>query len=212
MNKVYTAGNGRLGTKPLGAIGIAALLFPIIIWGSSNTELKITFKEGILSLQNSRIERLFRYDTSSSIHAFYPTGWVDKQTGANHLRGESRDWFEFSINGELIRSEEGGWDYRGFNERPLENGGKEVVVHLVGQASQSAVLGLVELYYHCQFFPGSTWMRECLEIVPQGDQMIYLTKDGGDIRMSFPRYRFVLGNGKDMRIEEVRLAEWQGEV
>lgn len=176
------------------------------------SEIAISYKKGIFSVQNDRFERQFRYDSSSQTHAFYPVSWIDKNRGLNIQADETKEWFELCVDGELIRSQSGGWDYDGFEKRALENGGEEVVVRLTGQEKVAPVLGRLQLNYRFQIFPGSTVIRERLEIVPQTGKTIQLNKYDDQVGLVFPRYDFAVSDVSRLMVQEIRLAEWEGEV
>ncbi|MFQ6114916.1 MAG: hypothetical protein ACE5NG_12680, partial [bacterium] len=177
-----------------------------------DTAIKISYEAGILSLQNDVMERQFKYDSSSPIHLFYPLSWVDKKRGLELLKGNSKKWFEFCLENKLIVSEHGGWDYDGYEKRPLENGGTEIVVRLVGQKSVSSVHARLQLFYRLQIFPNSNFIRERLEIAPNGAESIALNKYKDQIRLVFPKYYFTVSEAENLKIQEVRLAEWEGEI
>jgi len=208
--------NGRPLTIRKGKI-LGLLLAAIFVLGAAlqaqpDPGIKISYKKGILSIQNDRFERRFKYDASSRIHFFYPSAWIDRIRGINLMEKGSRDWFELCVNGKLIRSQDGGWDYRGYEKRTLENGGVEFVVRLVGQKQASPVHGRLELRYRFQIFPKSSIMRERLEIVPRRGEIIRLNRYRDQIKLVFPRYNFTVSAPVQLKVEEIRLAEWEAEI
>ncbi len=182
------------------------------LYAQPDSPVKISYKAGILSVQNDLMERQFKYDTSSPVHFFYPLSWIDKQENIDFLGAENKDWFELCAEKTLIQSEHGGWDYAGYEKRPLENGGTEVVVRLVGQKHVSDVHARLQLFYRLQIFPHSSIVRERLEISPQGQESIQLSKYQDEIKLVFPNYNFSVSAFENLTIQEIRLAEWEGEV
>ncbi|MFQ6116228.1 MAG: hypothetical protein ACE5NG_19370, partial [bacterium] len=198
--------------KILPVLFSCCFLFGVVQRATLGSEIQISYKKGILSVQNNRFERRYRYDTSGHVHFFYPVAWIDKARGLDLLREENRNWFELCVDGMLIQSQNGGWDYTGYEKRTLENGGVEIVVRLEGQKQASPVHARLELLYRFQIFPESTLMRERLEIVPKKGERVQLNKHEGQIKLIFPRYHFMISEPGGLKIQEIRLAEWEGEL
>ncbi|HEX9970484.1 MAG TPA: alpha-galactosidase [bacterium] len=191
---------------------LAVSLLVNISSAQQDGNIKILYKKGILSVQNECFERQYRYDYSSQIHSFYPIAWIDKIRGLELQGGENQVWFETCINGKLITNQNGGWDYDGFDERKLENGGTEILVRLKGQKQASSIHEDIALHYRFQIFPKSTIMRERFEIVSTKDKEVHLNKYENQIRLIFPRYLFKVVDTERLKIQETRLALWEGEV
>lgn len=175
-------------------------------------ELQVSYTNNTLTISNGLFERSFSCDTSGQVCFFDPISWYDHQAGREILAEDNRNWFELCVNGTLIRSEDGGWKYRDYALRTLENGGIEVVVSLEGQASVSEVHNRTELRYTLQFFPGSTVIRERMEVLPKAGGNIHLTKLDDEIRLVFPRYNFKITDTRHLKFQETRLAGWQKEI
>ncbi|MFQ5750935.1 MAG: alpha-galactosidase, partial [bacterium] len=69
-----------------------------------------------------------------------------------------------------------------------------------------------QLFYRLQIFPNSNFIRERLEIAPNGAESIALNKYKDQIRLVFPKYYFTVSEAENLKIQEVRLAEWEGEI
>ncbi len=191
---------------------LAVSLLVNILYAQQDANIKISYEKGILSVQNNCFERRYRYDYSSQIHSFYPITWIDKIRGLELQGGENQIWFETCINGKLINNQNGGWDYDGFKRRMLENGGTEILVRLKRQKQASLIHEDIELHYRFQIFPKSTIMRERFEMVSTKGKEVHLNKYEDQIRLIFPRYLFKVVDTEKLKIQETRLAIWEGEV
>ena len=155
--------------------------------------------------------RKFMYDSAAGHHNFYPISWKDKVYNLEYLSGENNSWFEFCVNSTLIKSEDGGWKYISHKSRKLENGGREIVIILKGQEILLPQ-NRIQLHYFLQIFPDSRVIREKIELVPQDDKIIHLSKFENKIRMIFPKYDFVTPEIDQLILQEVQLAKWEGEL
>ncbi len=184
----------------------------IFLFGQNSGDIEISYVNNILSIQNNLFERQFRAESTSTGHEFYPISWRDKRTGTELMSGESKDWFNFSLEGLLIQSENGGWEYVRYQRRDLENGGVEVIVSLSCQKDIIPELNNITLNYYLQIFPDSPIMREKLEILPQNNTTVHLSKFDDAIYLSFPRYSLKKSVDGVLKMRESKLAQWLGEV
>ena len=99
------------------------LLLSSTLFAKTSSGIEISYAKGILSIQNDLIERKFKYDTSSQINFFFPVAWIDKNKRIEFHRQDNKDWFELCVDGTIIQSQDGGWDYENYEKRSLENGG-----------------------------------------------------------------------------------------
>ncbi len=150
---------------------------------AQSSPINISDGNGILSIENDQFVRQFKYDKSDTNPTFFPVSWKDKSTGKELLDQSIGEWFEFCVENQSILSENGGWDYRGFDRRELENGGVEIIILLQGSASASIVQAKVRLHYYLQIFTNSTIVREKLVILHEQNQTVRLTKLKGELKV-----------------------------
>jgi hypothetical protein len=110
---------------------------------------------------------------------------IDKQTGTNLLAPDTVPYFSLVVNRQLITSNMPIWKYRAHALRQLVNGGTEIQLQF---AASGAVKGLLITIYR-QWFPGSLFLRERLELSTTGPAM-QLNKLQGRLHLEFPAYAF----------------------
>ncbi len=198
--------------KLFGFILAGLNIFLSTLMAQQDPGIIVTYEQNLLRVKNSLMERVYRCDSSETVNYFYPVSWYDRARGVELLAGENKEWFEFPVNNELIRSENGGWKYQTYKIRDLENGGTEIMVNLSGDENMPDVQKYLQLIYYLQIFPNSTIIREKLVLLSGGKAKVNLTLYDNKIRLSFPIYAFRANDSDTLILCEVNLAHWEGEV
>ena len=125
-------------------------------------------------------------------------------------QGASSPWFEFAIEGKLVRSTDPLWQCQGQEMRDLPNGGTETLLTFEGQ--KDPVEGL-RVEVRQQLFPESPLIRERLTLRAKEDQSFALSKLDGELHFVFPQYALRRPERPvAVRSTEIRVATWGGEV
>lgn len=114
-------------------------------------------------------------------------------------------YFEFVVNNKLVTSGDRLWEFKNHTERSMGNGGTEHT--LVFDGVKKPVRGL-QVVLKQQTFPGSTLMREKLELHSAGASF-QLNKADGRLHFRFPAYAIDKSANLPARLTEIRMATWE---
>jgi hypothetical protein len=114
-------------------------------------------------------------------------------------------FFEFVVNNQIVSSNDPFWVFEKHSTREMENGGTEHT--LVFKGADNVVDGLNVTLFQ-QIFPGSTLMRERLELGSEGS-VFRLNKTNGKLHFKFPAYSIQNKKNKPAGLTEIRIATWE---
>lgn len=174
--------------------------------------IHVSLNNGLLSIQNDLMERRYVVGSGGRRALFRPDGWILKRNGINMLSPDPDHWFEFCIDGEILKSGDIDLQYQGHQTRRLENGGLEIAVKLEGKRDVPLGASPIQIVYRMQMFPNSLFIREKIELSPIGSERFRLTHHNGNVHLIFPRYHFHIDGAGLREVQEIRLADWEGEV
>ncbi|MCB0630211.1 MAG: alpha-galactosidase, partial [Lewinella sp.] len=115
--------------------------------------------------------------------------------------------FEFLLDKVLVTALQPLWRYEGYTTRNMGNGGTEVIISISG--NRNPVKGL-QLKLYQQIFPGTTLMRERLEIQAEAGRSFPLSKWAKQIHFIFPQYDIATTSAPVAT--EIRIASWASEL
>jgi hypothetical protein len=186
-------------------IPIYCLLLIVVLWYPFYGTAQIAYQDDVLHIQNTHMHKeIFVRDKGISpvlVQAWHDTSGrnVLSETGNGPL-------FECVIDDQLITANDQLWRYRQHSIRKMGNGGTEVV--LVIEGMKAPVHGL-QIHLVQQIFPGSTLMRERLELKAEEGKAFRLGKNAGRLHFRFPQYSMPSVAAAST---EIRLASWASEI
>ncbi|MCY1720509.1 alpha-galactosidase [Prolixibacteraceae bacterium Z1-6] len=126
------------------------------------------------------------------------------------LKGEiansgEQAFFEFVIDNQLVTSNDELWGFENHSERNMGNGGTEY--QLIFKGVKSPVNGLQVVIFQ-QVFPGSTLIREKLELRSEGE-VFKLNKLNGELHFKFPGYTINNTGNTPVEATEIRIATYE---
>jgi len=124
--------------------------------------------------------------------------------GNKRASTENSPYFEFVINHELITANDPLWVLNSSSIRSMRNGGTE---HQLTFRGSRQIEGL-EIMLYQQSFPGSTLIREKLELHATIENTFQLNKLNDKLHFKFPQISLPL-NGSEASSTEIKLASWE---
>jgi len=175
---------------------LITLLFLLLVNCSEN---KFVEK---LELGNDLYSKTFHYQTTKP--GPIQVEYVDKNSG-DILNDKSTPFFEFVLNSTLTNSLDKLWVFDVHDTREMENGGLEhqLVFKGVKGHAEGLIVKIVQ-----QVFPGSTLIREKLELNTLEQHSFTLNKLDNKLHFQFPRYG-IKALDNNPKSTEIRIASWE---
>jgi hypothetical protein len=182
------------------------LLPLLLVLHISQVNSQVRYEDQILYLGNDVFQKQIQIPDKGS-GPLRVRAILDKD-GRNVLSQNTESpLFEFILDKVLVTALEPVWRYEGYTQRNMENGGTEVVISISG--NRSPVKGL-QLKLYQQIFPGTSLVRERLEIGAEADRSFPLTKWAKQIHFIFPQYD--IAAAPTSTATEIRIASWASEL
>lgn len=167
---------------------------------------QVRYEDGVLYLENDVFQKQIEIPEKGR-GAIRIKALLDEQ-GRNVLSTETESpLFEFILDKVVVTALEPLWRYEGFTTRKMGNEGTEVVVTISG--NRNPVKGL-QLKLYQQLFPGTTLMREQLEIRAEAGRSFELNKWADQLHFVFPQYD--IATGAAPASTEIRIASWASDL
>jgi hypothetical protein len=149
----------------------------------------------------------FSYILSTEGNRIVPVSYFDIVQEKELLNNiDTKPYFEFILNGQLITSAMPLWTYKGNNKRNMANGGIETVSTFAGHG---AATGIILMLDH-QYFPGSNLIRERMRLKANG-KSAQLNNLNGRNHFVFPCYNLNTSVSK-IDIQEIRMGSYNMEI
>lgn len=116
-------------------------------------------------------------------------------------------YFEFVIEKIKVSSLDPLWQYHGFETRKMGNRGTEIIIRIHGK--KDPVKGL-QLNIYQQIFPGTTLVREKLELITKSENQFSLNTINGKLHLVFPQYE--IPANMPVEATEIRIASFASEL
>ncbi|PHN08653.1 alpha-galactosidase [Flavilitoribacter nigricans] len=185
---------------------LKALLTALFLITGLLLTAQVRYQDDVLYLKNDVFEKQIRIGEKGN--GPIQVQAILDQNGNNVLSSSTESpLFEFIIDKMLITALAPLWRYEGYETRAMGNGGTEVVISILGM--RNPVKGL-QLKLYQQLFPGSTLVREKLEIHAEENKTFPLSKWADQIHFVFPQYDIASSNTR--RSTEIRIASWAADL
>lgn len=152
-------------------------------------------------IKNQRVSRTISYSKRSPGALLVIT---KDHNGVEVSSTEQAPYFEFVINDQFFTANDPIWQLSNTSTRLMGNGGTEHLLTFLG----SGKLDGLEISLYQQVFPGSTLIRERLELRNTGTQKFQLNKWDGALHFKFPQYQLSTASDK-ATATEIKLASWE---
>ncbi|MCF6333319.1 MAG: alpha-galactosidase, partial [Draconibacterium sp.] len=156
-----------------------------------------------LKIENEKFSKTFYFSKKSADKI--EVEYLLKSNFKILTSSEPIPFFEFVMNKQLVSSNDKLWVFKSQSIRKMGNGGTEHI--LVFEGVKGNVKGLQVLVYQ-QVFPGSTLMREKLELKSSG-KSFSLNKIDGDLHFRFPSYSIQNAENNSVESIEIRIASFE---
>ncbi|MBD3377401.1 hypothetical protein GF406_20405 [candidate division KSB1 bacterium] len=155
-------------------------------------EIRVTWNQGRVIVENQVIKRIFVADSS-----FFPVSIYDKRTKTEYLQEDAHaPWFYVPLDTPLTDVR-----YEAHTRRPLNHGGTEISFILQNDR--------VLVRYRLQMFPGSAMFREKWSLAPVDDtKSLRLKRSDSQPQCILANYRLAF---TPEQWQEIRLASWNRE-
>ena len=162
-----------------------------------------THNHKLLVIENELISKTFQFSKNTADEI---TVLLFDKVGSKKINiTSSQSYFEFVINNQVISSKDKLWVFRSENTREMGNGGTEHILTFEG--IEGNVEGLQVILFQ-QIFPGSTLIREKLELRTNG-KSLKLNKKDNKLHFRFPIYTFKNRINDRVESTEIRIASWE---
>ena len=158
--------------------------------------------EIVFSFENSEIKKVF-LGSEDVPAAIEPIIYAKNKALALN---SSYPYFQFCINHENISSTDKIWRFKNVDERKMDNGGTEYIIHF--EVATGTISGL-HLAIFQQFFPGSTLVREKLVISAKDGDQFTLNKTNEQNLFNFPSYQVKSKSDGIFKNYEIRIGSWE---
>lgn len=203
MKNILFFTQGKISVSSISYLKLLPLLFMLHI---SQAYSQVEYKDKVLYLGNDVFQKQIEI-TDKGRGPIRVRAIFDKD-GKNVLSQHTESpLFEFILDKVLVSALEPVWKYEGYSQRNMENGGTEVVISISG--NRSPVKGL-QLKLYQQIFPGTTLIRERLEIQAEAGKSFALSKWARQIHFVFPQYD--IAAAPTSTATEIRIASWAAEL
>jgi len=156
-----------------------------------------------LIIENNLFSKTFSYELTKAGSILVEVKL--KESGETVAKSDETPYFEFVIDNNIVSSNEELWIFKNGSTRKMGNGGTEHA--MVFEGVKIPVAGLqVKLLQ--QTFPGSTLMREKLELYTEG-KSFQLNKLDGKLHFKFPSYSIQNKVRNPFESTEVRIASFE---